>query len=572
MRLPPFATIALIGFFAPGLAFAQEPPQQASAEAPDPVDPGPPDLDGGSSYGLFLAGRAAMTGGDGRTAVGFLQGSLAESGGELILREAVFSAAILAGDIRAASQAGLVAGESNPTLVEAQSLAQITQALAEGRSREVYRVIRERPIQAPHQLAGRLIDRWLAADARDWDVALAPVPETADALTRVVTGYYRALLLEHRRDFAEADAQYRAMLVDGTAAAMTRLPYGEFLERRRRYGDAIAVYDAGLARGADSGLEAARARAASRGRPPSLMSIRQGAALAFSHSAGAADVSNLNEFVIAYLRMSLVLAPENGEAWLILGEALNDIGMPLTAREAWARTPQGSAEYTAAQIRIAASLDEAGETEAAARLARQVADQAPGPASAFTLAALLSSHEQYGEALAVLNSPSVVAVENWNLEFLRGAAHERRGEHQLAEDAFQRALGLSPGQPEILNYLGYMWVDRGERVEEGLALIEQAVAAEPDNGNYQDSLGWARYRQGRFEEAVTILERAVSVEPGSAVINDHLGDAYWQVDRRREAEFQWRRALTLDPTEAERAAIEVKLAGHAPSGAESARP
>jgi len=115
-------------------------------------------------------------------------------------------------------------------------------------------------------------------------------------------------------------------------------------------------------------------------------------------------------------------------------------------------------------------------------------------------------------------------------------------------------------------------VDQNMRVEEGLALIERAVAAEPDNGNYQDSLGWARYRQGQFDEAVVILERAVGMEPGSATINDHLGDAYWQVGRAREASFQWYRALTLDPNDAERVALEAKLAGQAPSGAGSSQP
>lgn len=525
------------------------------------------DLNGRSSYGQFLAGRAAMTRGDGQQAVEYFGRALAGSNGELILRERALSAAILAGDVSAAANTELVTGESTANLVEVARLARIAQALSEGRSRSIYAQVQAEPIAPPHALAGRLVSRWLAADAGDWATATAPTPETADALTRILTGYYRAVLLERRRQYDQAEAQYRELLLDGASASMTRQPYGEFLERRGRRSEAIAIYDAGLALGADPALVSARARASARGRAPEVMSIRDGAALSFAHAAAAAAVSNVHEFVIAYLRMSTTLNAEAGESWLMLGEALNEIEMSASAREAWGQVSPDAPERLEAQIRIASSLSEDGENAAALQVARAVADGEPGPVSAFTLAAILNSHEQYGEALVVLDSPHVAEAENWGLLFLRGSAHERRGEISEAEAAFLAALELAPDRPEILNYLGYMWVDRGGRVEEGLAMIERAVAAEPQNGNYQDSLGWARYRLGQYDEAVRLLELAVTLEPGSGVINDHLGDAYWQVGRTREAEFQWRRALTLDLSDSERQAVDVKLAGNPPTTA-----
>ena len=91
-------------------------------------------------------------------------------------------------------------------------------------------------------------------------------------------------------------------------------------------------------------------------------------------------------------------------------------------------------------------------------------------------------------------------------------------------------------------------------------MLARAHAAEPDNGNIQDSLGWAQFRQGQYDIAVETLEGAVSKEPANAEINDHLGDAYWQVGRRREAEWQWNRVLTLEPDAERRAEVEQKLA------------
>jgi Flp pilus assembly protein TadD len=99
----------------------------------------------------------------------------------------------------------------------------------------------------------------------------------------------------------------------------------------------------------------------------------------------------------------------------------------------------------------------------------------------------------------------------------------------------------------VLNYLGYSMVEQGSDLDEALAMIEQAVAGQPDDGYITDSLGWVLYRLGRYEEAVPHMLRAVELTPDDPIINDHLGDVLWKVGRNREAQFQWRRALSFGP-------------------------
>ncbi|WP_296815244.1 tetratricopeptide repeat protein [Brevundimonas sp.] len=516
----------------------------------------------GSSYGQFLAGRFALNTGDGENASRYLASALAGSSGEQLTRERAFSAALLAGDVERAAAVPLDPAQSQPALVEAGRLAQAVQALIDGRARTAYRELEQQPIGAPHGRAGALVARWLAAEAGDWDAALAEPSPTADALTQIFTSYHRAQLLERRRRFDEAEALYRQLLMDGNAAPLFRLPYGEFLERRRRPADAIAVYDGGLALGTDRALVAARERAASRSPAPPLPTIRQSAADALYQAASAAIVSRGYEYAVTYLGFALALDPNEGDAWLALGQSLHEIGLQSAARDAWARTPPETAAYAEAQVQLALSLEEAGEGAEAVRVAREAAGLGVAEAAtAFTLAGLLNSQERYAEALEVLDGPALADLNtDWRVMFLRGAAHERLGEHAQAEAAFQQALVLEPNSPEILNYLGYLWIDRGERVDEGIAMVERAVAADPDNGAYVDSLGWGRYRQGRMAEAVTLLERAVTLDSSSATINDHLGDAYWRVGREREARYQWRRVLTLEPDSDLRRAAEAKLA------------
>ena len=65
-------------------------------------------------------------------------------------------------------------------------------------------------------------------------------------------------------------------------------------------------------------------------------------------------------------------------------------------------------------------------------------------------------------------------------------------------------------------------------------MIRQAVAAEPDNSAYRDSLGWVYYRLGRFPEAVVELEKAAADKSPTAEVLEHLGDAYAKAGQPRQ--------------------------------------
>jgi len=176
---------------------------------------------------------------------------------------------------------------------------------------------------------------------------------------------------------------------------------------------------------------------------------------------------------------------------------------------------------------------------------------------------LLRREERYGEAAAVYGRAIDRLAEDdpnvWPILYRRGIAHERAGQWDQAEVDFLRTLDLKPNQPEVLNYLGYSWLDRGENIERAVAMIQDAVRQRPRDGYIVDSLGWGYYLLGRYAEAVMELERAVELRPQDPTINDHLGDAYWRVGRRTEARFQWERALSLEPEPDQADILERKL-------------
>ena len=126
---------------------------------------------------------------------------------------------------------------------------------------------------------------------------------------------------------------------------------------------------------------------------------------------------------------------------------------------------------------------------------------------------------------------------------------------------FREALSVEPESAPVLNYLGYMNADRGVRVEEALALIQKAIALDPENGAYLDSLGWAMFRLDRMDQAEQFLRRAVDKPGANAVVLDHLGDVLQRRGSLREAVDYWRKALQAEDEggDLDRAVVQRKI-------------
>jgi Flp pilus assembly protein TadD len=261
-----------------------------------------------------------------------------------------------------------------------------------------------------------------------------------------------------------------------------------------------------------------------------------------------------------YLRLALRLDSTRNDAWLLLGDVLQQSGDSEGARTAFSHPKATSPEYAAAQAKLAWSYQNAGDKAGAIKLAR--AGAATGDADArLTLADLLRADNEFPEAIQILTGLLTEARNpDWRLYYARGSAYERSGDWKSAETDLVAALKLRPEEPELLNYLGYAWIDRGERLQEALGMVEKAVAAAPRSGAIVDSLGWAHYRLGNYKQAVEKLEQAVELDAGDPEINNHLGDAYWMVGRKDEAKFQWLRVLTLKPEDKVKADAERKIA------------
>lgn len=529
---------------------------------PEIWEPVPVDDEGRSVYGLFLVGRLAATEGEAGLGADYLRRAQMLAPDVETLRLQAFTSSLIGGDLAYAGRLSPEGEGVPPVLAEAGRLVGAVQHLVRGDAGAAYAVLAAAPIRRPHARPGTYVTPFIAAAAGDWERALAPVRGSANDINSLFQRSHRAQLLEVRGDHVEAEAEYQRLMATRGGRQLFTLAYGEFLERRGRRAEAVTLYDGTRAEvGDDPALVAARERAAGRGRPPALPTLREGAALALENAALQSSVEGAHEFAAVYLRLAYDLSPDS-ETLLNVGVSLAEARLEVAARNTFARIgPEAGRFYTEARIQSALSYQREDRPEdALAELNRAYASSPEHPGVAYLLAAQLTELKRYDAALALAEGPLLnTADRDYSVHYLRGTIYESLGRLDEAEAELWAALQQKPEDPHILNYLGYIWVDSGRRIDEGAELIVRAAEIDPADANIQDSLGWARYRQGRYEQAVGILEGAVDGEPANAVINDHLGDAYWQVGRRREAVFQWTRVLTLEPDAELRAAVEHKL-------------
>ncbi|RED51267.1 tetratricopeptide repeat protein [Aestuariispira insulae] len=249
-------------------------------------------------------------------------------------------------------------------------------------------------------------------------------------------------------------------------------------------------------------------------------------------------------------RLAVSLDPTQVNGILTVGQLLDNSGHYAQAIAMYERVPETDYRQWQSRIQTALSRFNMGEKIDAIDDLEEMALERPGQLGPLdALSRIHHSEAKYDLMLSALDRLvdrlKTDQPGHWNYYHRRGIALSSLDRWNDAEQDFLHALKLSPDQPDVLNYLGYSWVDQNINLDKALGMLHRAVELRR-TGYIIDSLGWAYYRLGRYEDAVEELERAVFQEPMEPVINDHLGDAYWKVGRYREARFQWERVLGLD--------------------------
>ena len=416
-------------------------------------------------------------------------------------------------------------------------------------------------------LTNNVVSAWAIAGTGETDGALSML----DGLItqRGVDGLrlmHKALILDYAGRDQDADAAYRqALAVMGMGPRISDA-YGRFLARKGRYDEAKTLYTRVLMDnpGHPVAILALRDIEAKRSFQPLVSSPAEGVAEALFGIAASLNDRRSVEVAILYLNITLYLRPNFDLARVLLASHYERMQNYEMANSYYARIPAASPYFAMTQIQAAINDGRLEQPNAGVAKLKGLVDRGSADPDAYTaLGDLLRTSDRFGEAVAAYDK-AIAGLKDGDrrlvqIYYARGVSLERSNRWNEAERDLRQALKLNPERPEVLNYLGYTFVDRGINLEEAVTMLEKARALRPLDGIIADSVGWAYYKLGRYQEAARTLEEAVQLAPGASDVNDHLGDAYWRIGRRIDARFQWQHALQLEPDEKQKELLERKL-------------
>lgn len=200
-----------------------------------------------------------------------------------------------------------------------------------------------------------------------------------------------------------------------------------------------------------------------------------------------------------------------------------------------------------AQILYAGQLADTGKVDEGLQLLqKQLSGKADDRVTYLTLAQAYLRLRRWNDANAALDKAETFSQkpdDKVYLYFLRGTIDDKENKKTEAEAWFRKVLDIDPNNAQTLNYLAYMYAERGIKLPDALTMIKRAVELDPQNYAYLDTEGWVYFQQGEYALAEALLEKAVQRNTTDPTLHDHLGQALEKQGKLKPAVAQWERAV-----------------------------
>ena len=513
------------------------PPPQATAPA-QTVPARPSAAVTGEAYFLFIQGRTLEAKGD-------LSGAIAA------YRKAI-DLAPQSGDVRA-ELAGLYAREGKA----AEAISEAESALkADAANQEAHRILgfvrsalADNVPPGPQQttLVTQAINHFekaLAGGTRDPGVELTmgrlyvrtsqfpKAVQTLQAFLNDQPGYPEGVLLlvealDATRQYKQAVAVLEPLVRDDPELARARSWLAEMYEREGRDADALKQW-----------AELARTN-------PSNAALRSRYA-----------TSLVNAGQVEAGRKALVAlttdAPRDISAWYLLSQVETQSGNPEAAEAAAKKITEIDATDPRGPLALAAVRSARGDHRGAAALLELLSvalrDKPPSDAATRVALDLSEALEKSGErarAVRVLEDARGRVPRDPDLTRALAKAYDRDRKPD-AEKLYRELLSQDAADGTALSGLARLLADQTAKLTEAADLVQRALATDPENPAYLNTLGWVLVQQGRPEEGRIVLERASAASPKDSSVLDHLAESLFQLKRYRDAAAAWDRALAGD--------------------------
>ncbi len=546
--------------------------QIAPAEAPESTTEEVAD-NGGSLAGDFLSGYVAHSQGDVRNAIRYLKDSLSKDPANQDLAGQLLVLQLTHGEMSGA----LATAKKLSKYADHELIVDLLLAVDDAKNDRLAQAattLEKAQSSSFDHIWLPLLLAWLESDAKSL-TPIQPKDLVGDAGPVPSFIYYHAALLNDFRGHRElAKTQFQSAIKDLSHAPFRALL--AYIKMRAREDDRETIQQLLI------DLEQQRPEMGEliRRELPYLGSLAENnelpkVPLAGTPQEGVAEVLltmasmlytlDTSQDIPLYLQLALYLRPNFPTAQLMLGNYYESAELWQDALAQYQRISPTSPLFLKAGIRRAYILEKQKNTQQAVDLLDGLMVQFPDSLDLITTKGdLLRNRSEFQSAVGYYDKAIELATTHrsaslWTLYFARGACYERLNQLEKSEADLQKALELSPDQPEVLNYLGYMWLDGDKNVNKAVEMIKKAYQIAPEQPHIVDSMGWAFLKTGKLEAATALFESAAEAMPNDPTINEHLGDAYWYLGRKLEARFQWQRALEYAEDEAAKPLLEYKI-------------
>ena len=123
---------------------------------------------------------------------------------------------------------------------------------------------------------------------------------------------------------------------------------------------------------------------------------------------------------------------------------------------------------------------------------------------------------------------------------------QRQGDLDAAAILHREIRRVDPDNPKALHFAGVLAHQQG-RHDEGVALIERSLAAEPDRADWHNNFAISLQGCGRFDDAIREYQRTIALDPNHANAYSNLGVLLRAVGRPADAETAYRDAIRINP-------------------------
>lgn len=514
-------------------------------------------IDTGSFTGAYLAGRIAHYENKINLAIDYFKQALAYQPSNVEIQKEIFEAMLSAGAFKeAVKQAKKLKKQGIVTPLISLTLS--IENLVQKDYKNVQPLLKFEASPSINNPISELIGAWAIFGSGKWSKAIQKLEKRLGPIWYDLFIHYHLALMNDlaghpqnaEKHFTQALSNQQAAFIAPDTYERIIIAYASFQVRNKMRKQAIQTLQQGeqILLGRET-LKNIRKKIERGVNLKKLVRTPQQGASEVLYSFGAfLNKKNSERVARIFEQLSLALYPQNDAILFQLANISTSLKDFDQAIKLYRSLPLSSPYHKDGQLRLALTLANNNNHDESIQLLTSLKKKFPNDRHILiALANIYMQKNNFVNAIKIMDYAIAQIADfqksDWRLFYQRGIAFERLQQWPKAEVDLRKALELFPDQPHVLNYLGYSLIDRNQKLEEALKILQKASELQSSDSYILDSLGWAYYKLKQYDKAVQILEDAVRLKPDDPTFNDHLGDAYWQIGRKREAVFQWSHAL-----------------------------